>query len=31
MRFTARARDKVGELLKENTGKVLRVLYRGYG
>jgi hypothetical protein len=31
MRFTAKARAQVGELLKENSGKILRVHFRGYG
>jgi hypothetical protein len=31
MRFTAKARDQIAELLKENSGKVVRVLFRGYG
>ena len=31
MCFTDKARAQVAELLKENSGKVLRVLFRGYG
>jgi hypothetical protein len=31
MRFTDAARAEVLELLKQNSGKVLRVLFRGYG
>jgi hypothetical protein len=31
MRFTPRAQAEVAEVLQENTGKVLRVLFKGYG
>ena len=31
MRFTDKARAQITEMLKENSGKVLRVLFRGYG
>jgi hypothetical protein len=31
MRFTDAARAEITEMLKQNTGKVLRVLIRGYG
>jgi len=31
MRFTAKAQAELAELLKENSGKVLRVLFKGYG
>jgi hypothetical protein len=31
MRFTDAARAEVSEMLKQNSGKVLRVLFRGFG
>ena len=31
MRFTAKAQEQIAEVLKENSGKVLRVLFKGYG
>jgi hypothetical protein len=31
MRFTDAARVEIAELLKQNSGKVLKVLLRGYG
>jgi hypothetical protein len=31
MRFTDAARAEIAEMLKQNPGKVLRVLIRGYG
>jgi len=31
MRFTEAARGRVEELLKESSGKVLRVVFGGYG
>lgn len=31
MRFTEAARAEIAELLKQNSGKVLKVLLRGYG
>jgi hypothetical protein len=31
VRFTQKARAELAEVLKENSGKVLRVLFRGYG
>lgn len=30
-RFTEKAQAEIAEVLKENTGKVLRVLFKGYG
>ena len=31
MRFTEKAQAELTEVLKENSGKVLRVLFKGYG
>ena len=31
MRFTEKAQTELAEVLKENGGKVLRVLFKGYG
>jgi hypothetical protein len=31
MRFTPKAQAELAEVLKENSGKVLRVLFKGYG
>jgi hypothetical protein len=31
MRFTDAARAEIGEVLKQSSGKVLRVFLRGYG
>ncbi len=31
MRFTEKAQAELTEVLKENDGKVLRVLFKGYG
>ena len=31
MRFTEKAQTELTEVLKENGGKVLRVLFKGYG
>jgi hypothetical protein len=31
MRFTEAARTEISEMLRQNSGKVLRVLFRGYG
>ena len=31
VRFTEKAQAEIAEVLKENTGKVLRVLFKGYG
>jgi hypothetical protein len=31
VRFTQKAQDELAEVLKENSGKVLRVLFKGYG
>ena len=31
MRFTEKAQVEIAEVLKENSGKALRVLFKGYG
>ena len=31
MRFTEKAQAELAEVLKESSGKVLRVLFKGYG
>jgi hypothetical protein len=31
VRFTEKAQTELAEVLKENGGKVLRVLFKGYG
>lgn len=31
VRFTQKAQAEIVEVLKENSGKVLRVLFKGYG
>jgi Fe-S cluster assembly iron-binding protein IscA len=31
VRFTEKAQNEIAEILKENNGKVLRVLFKGYG
>jgi hypothetical protein len=31
VRFTEKAQVELAEVLKENSGKILRVLFKGYG
>jgi Fe-S cluster assembly iron-binding protein IscA len=31
VRFTEKAQTEIAEILKENNGQVLRVLFKGYG
>jgi hypothetical protein len=31
VRFTEKAQTELAEVLKENNGKVLRILFKGYG